>query len=77
MIQMEDKESVSDFFTRILKFMNFMKRCGGTLANQSILRKNLRSLSPIFDHIVVAIEESQDLVSMTLDWLQGLLEAHE
>ena len=77
LIQIEDKVSLSDFFTRISKLVNLMKQCGETLANQGMLEKKLRYLSPIFDHIVVVvvIEESKDLNSMTIDHLQGSLEA--
>ncbi|WJX18783.1 hypothetical protein P8452_08547 [Trifolium repens] len=77
LIQMEEKETVSDFFTRISKLVNAMKSCGEVVSAQNIVEKILRSLSPRFDHIVVAIEESKDLASMKIDELQGSLEAHE
>ncbi|KAK2435242.1 hypothetical protein QL285_020317 [Trifolium repens] len=77
LIQMEEKETVSDFFTRISKLVNAIKSCGEVVSTQNIVEKILRSLSPRFDHIVVAIEESKDLASMKVDELQGSLEAHE
>jgi hypothetical protein len=74
---MEEKETVSDFFTIVSKLVNAMKSCGETVSNQSIVEKILRFLSPRFDHIVVATEESKDLASMKIDELQGSLETHE
>lgn len=42
-----------------------------------IVEKILRTLNPKFDHIVNAIEESNDLESLSVDELQGSLKAHE
>lgn len=47
------------------------------LTSRSIISKSLRSLAPKLDHVVVAIEESKDLSSMTKEELQGMLETHE
>ncbi|XP_019419448.1 PREDICTED: uncharacterized protein LOC109329946 [Lupinus angustifolius] len=44
---------------------------------QFIVEKILRTLTPNFDHIVVAIEESKRLEEMKVEDLQGSLEAHE
>ncbi|GAU43423.1 hypothetical protein TSUD_334860 [Trifolium subterraneum] len=76
LLQMEEKESVGDFFTRVTKLVNLMKGCGETMNDQSVVEKILRSLTPRFD-IVVAIEESKDLSNTTVEEIQGVLEASE
>ncbi|GAU15782.1 hypothetical protein TSUD_235980 [Trifolium subterraneum] len=76
LLQMKEKESVGDFVTRVTKLVNLMKGCGETMNDQSVVEKILRSLTPRFD-IVVAIEESKDLSSTTVEEIQGVLEASE
>lgn len=56
---------------------NQMLYCGETLSDESIVEKILRSVSSRFDHITVAIEQAKDLSTMTIEELQGSLEAHE
>ncbi|GAU51255.1 hypothetical protein TSUD_412480, partial [Trifolium subterraneum] len=76
LLQMEEKEIVGDFVTRVTKLVNLMKGCGETINDQSVVEKILRSLTPIFD-IVVPIKESKDLSSTTMEEIQGVLEASE
>jgi len=47
------------------------------MEDSRIVEKVLRTLTPRFNHIVVAIEESKDLESMIVEELQNSLEAHE
>ncbi|KAE9598796.1 hypothetical protein Lalb_Chr15g0084801 [Lupinus albus] len=54
-----------------------MKACGEMMSDQTMVEKILRTLSPKFDHIVVAIEESKKLSELKIEELQGSLEAHE
>ncbi|XP_019434413.1 PREDICTED: uncharacterized protein LOC109341068 [Lupinus angustifolius] len=77
LLQMEEQESIADYFTRIRTLINVMKGCGEKLSEQSVVEKILRTLSAKFDHVVVAIEESKDLDNFKIDELQGSLEAHE
>ncbi|XP_058733984.1 uncharacterized protein LOC131605670 [Vicia villosa] len=51
--------------------------CGEAISEQNVVSKILRSLTPRFDNIVVAIEESKDLLSLSKKELQSFLEAHE
>lgn len=74
---MESTEKISDYFTRILTLTNQMKVCGEKVTDQLIVEKVMCTLTPKFDYIVVAIEESKDLESMKVEELQGSLEAHE
>ena len=73
---MERAEKIAEFFTRLTLLRNQMKACEEELKDQMLIEKVLRTLTPKFDHIVVAIEESKDLTSMRLEELQSSLEAH-
>ncbi|XP_019425145.1 PREDICTED: uncharacterized protein LOC109334028 [Lupinus angustifolius] len=77
LLQMEEQESISEYFTRIRALTDLMRSCGEQLIEQGIVEKILRTLAAKFDHVVVAIEESKDMELLTIDELQGSLEAHE
>ncbi|XP_073221443.1 uncharacterized protein [Cicer arietinum] len=57
LLQMEDKETINDYVTRVTRLGNQMKSCGEAVSEQNFVSKVLRSLTPRFDNIVVAIEE--------------------
>jgi ribonuclease HII len=65
------------FFTRVTKLVNQIKVCGEVLTSRLVVSKILRSLPPKFDHVVVAIEDSKDLSTLTKEELQEKLESHE
>ncbi|XP_019451856.1 PREDICTED: uncharacterized protein LOC109353959 [Lupinus angustifolius] len=77
LMQMEGNKKVGQFFNRVVTHMNAMKACGEKITDQSVVENILRILTPNFDHIVVAIEESKDLEVLKIEDLQGSLEAHE
>lgn len=77
LVQMENSERIGDYFTRILSLTNQMKGCGEQVLDRTIVEKVMRTLLPKFDYIAVAIEESKDLRTMSIEELQGSLQAHE
>ncbi|XP_021823771.1 uncharacterized protein LOC110765027 [Prunus avium] len=77
LLQMERKESISDYFSRTLSLANQMKANGEDMKELLIVEKILRTLTDRFEGKVTAIEETRDLSTLTVDELQGSLQAYE
>jgi len=76
LLQMETTETVDVYINKVLTLTNHMKTNGETHSGQAKVEKILRSLTPRFEH-VVAIEEANDISTMTVRLLYGSLRAHE
>ena len=57
--------------------VNQIRMNGDELIDQKIVENILRSLSPEFDNIVVTIEESKDLTTLSKDKKFGSLYNHK
>ncbi|KAK2978670.1 hypothetical protein RJ640_023384 [Escallonia rubra] len=74
---MKDSEMIFDYISRVLSVVNQLERNGDEMVDSRVVEKILRSLDPKFDHVVVAIEESNDTETLTVDELSGKLQVHE
>ncbi|XP_010272329.1 PREDICTED: uncharacterized protein LOC104608133 [Nelumbo nucifera] len=74
---MKSGESVQVFLSRVSAIVNQMKSYGEEVFDVTVVAKVLRSLTPKFDHVVAAIEESKDLSNFSFDELMDSLQAHE
>ena len=66
-------ESIFDYFTRVITVSNQLKRNSENLEDPRIMEKIFRSMDPKFEHIVVTIEETNNLEEMKIEQLQGSL----
>jgi len=76
-LMMKGNEPVQDFLSRAMAIISQMRSYGDQITDQTVVEKILRSLTPKFDHVVAAIEESKDLSKFSFDELMGSLQAHE
>ena len=49
------------FLSRVSRIVNHMRSYGENISNEIVVRKGLRSLTSKFDHVVAAIEQSNDM----------------
>ena len=76
-LAMAKTESVQVYLSRVSEVVNLMKSYGEKITTETVVSKVLRSLTAKFDHVVAAIEESNDLSTYTYDKLMSSLMAHE
>ena len=74
---METTETIDVYINKVLALTNHLKSNGETHSKQRKVEKILRSLTPRFEHVVAAIEETNDISTMTVRLLSGSLRAHE
>ena len=74
---MHSDESIASYFLRVDEIVNCMKNMGEEIKEDTLIEKILRSLSSKFESKVSAIEEKQDLQSITIVQLHGILTTFE
>lgn len=76
-LKMKDAETVEEFYNRVILLLNQLRLNGEVLEDRRVIEKILRSLTRKFEYVVVAIEESKDLSTLSLESLLGTLQSHE
>ncbi|XP_045831391.1 uncharacterized protein LOC123922739 [Trifolium pratense] len=76
-LDMEESESVTDFFARTLKVANNMTANGEIMEQVIVVEKILRYMTEKFNYVVCSITESNDVTTMSIDELQSSLLVHE
>ncbi|WVY99219.1 hypothetical protein V8G54_031370 [Vigna mungo] len=77
LLKMGEQETVEGYIGRIQVVVNAMRACEKVVKDKKIVHNILRTLTPQYDHIVVAILESKDLEKLKVKELQNSLEIHE
>jgi hypothetical protein len=76
-LKMNEDETVNKYFLRVEELVNAMKGLGEKIEESFLVQKILRSLLDKFNPKVSAIEELNDLKTLTIDQLLGTLTAYE
>jgi hypothetical protein len=71
---MKSSESMQDFLSRVMAIICQMRSYGDQITNQTMVAKVLRILTPKFDHVAAAIEESKDMLVFLFDELMDSLQ---
>jgi hypothetical protein len=75
--KIDEDETIRKYFLRVEELVNAMKGLGQNIEESFLVQKTLRSLFDKFNPKVSAIEELNDLKTLSIDDLQGTLTAYE
>ena len=76
-LKMEEEETVKQYTDRLMKVVNQIKLLGEELTDKRIVEKVLVSLPTKFESKISSLEDSRDLISMSLTELVNALQAFE
>ena len=71
MLQMDKDESVGSYVSKVQGLVHTMKACGEVMTERMIVEKVMRTLTPDFDHVIVAIQEAGNVATMQMEDLVG------
>ena len=74
---MNDTKNVNQFMMQVIGFVNQIRINGENLENHRVVEKILRILPIKFEMVVIALLESKDLSSFSVEELMGSLLSHE
>ena len=74
---MGEDDKFAEYVSKVQKLVHLMKGCGETIIDKMIVEKVMRMLTYHFDHVIIAIQESNNLETTKVEDLVGSLEAHE
>ena len=77
MFKMNDKETIGEMFTRFADIINSLIALGKVYTQVEMVRKILRALTSDWEKKTTAIEEANDLSTLTVENLIGNLMAYE
>ncbi|CAM8993452.1 unnamed protein product [Rhodiola kirilowii] len=76
-LKMQEDETIADFNTRVLDISNESFALGEPMTEETLVRKVLRSLKKWYAMKALAVKESHDVKTMSLDELMGSIQTHE
>lgn len=74
---MKEGEYAEEFYNRLIALVNQMRINGDIIEDRRVISKNLHSLPRNFEYVVVVIDESKDISTLSLQRLLGTLQSHE
>lgn len=74
---MLDSKTAQGYYGRIKEIINQIRIYGENMSNKKVAEKNLVSLTKKYDAMVTAIEQSEDITTLSMIELVGSLEAYE
>lgn len=77
LFRMKNDETISEMFARLSGITNGLKSLGKAYTDTELVRKVLRSLTPIWHTKATVIEDSKNLATLTIEELIGSLMTYE
>ena len=74
---MKEEENIYEYFERIDELINVVRGLGETVLDRDIVDKVLRTLPMAYNPKMSTIEDRENISSLTLDELYGILVAYE
>ncbi|KAL0336076.1 UNVERIFIED_CONTAM: hypothetical protein Sradi_4819500 [Sesamum radiatum] len=76
-MKMKDSETIDEYYTKVRELVNQLKAYGEDIPEKRVVEKLLISVTEKYDPIVTTIEETKDIITLTVTELVGSLEAYE